>query len=277
MGVDGKEASSMPMCMGYYRLKTKDKIEPCKNCDRCFKYKRYRYERKAEKCKMFNRIYDFRKCEDYKYTEQIEKYILLTSMYNIIYVNDIACISVLDIGREIEQQNKETKKIYGALRKRRNSYNKMVSDILGDEIYLLSEYNSNMDEYVQEKIDKLQDSILNVLISNNVQNAKFIAICETARTLIGYSVWNIHNRIKDCIFFNSSVENWRNYELTEMSRIMENLSDWVTRHTRTIDLNKQESIMNAYRDLDKTLTNSKIINECITKAKEYYYGHNRKK
>ena len=267
-------AASMPQCRGYYRFKSKNKIETCKNCDRCFKYKRYRYERDVDKCMGFVRISDFRKCGDYKSTEQIEKHILLTSVYNIIYVNDIACISVLDIGREIEKQDAETKKIYGALKKRRDSYNHIINEILGDEIYLLSEYNSNMDEYAQEKIEKLHNSILNVLVSNNVQNAKFIATCETARTLIGYSVWNIHNRIKDCIFFNNGVENWRKYELEDMKRIVENLSDWTTRNIGGIDFNKQEGIMAAYRDLDKTLTDAKIINECITKAKEYYYGHN---
>lgn len=192
---------------------------------------------------------------------------IVVAIYNILYVNDLACACVIDLQDYINKiQDKETQKIYGALRKRQRSYEEIICGVLENQLDKFAEYNSYMDEHVQPLLSRLTDEITNLLDSCGVENARFIALTETARTIIGYSVINVEKRIKECLYISREVVNLRGYKLSDMKRVAENLSKWVSRKCPNIDLNRKDKIINAYRELDKILTNKDIINQSIINA-----------
>lgn len=198
--------------------------------------------------------------------KEIDRRIVI-AIYNILYVNDLACACVIDLQDYINKiQDKETQKIYGALRRRQRSYEEIICGVLENQLDKFAEYNSYMDEHVQPLLSKLTNEITNLLDSCGVENARFIALTETARTIIGYSVINVEKRIKECLYINGEVVNLRGYKLSDMKRVAENLSKWVSRKCPNIDLNRKDKIINAYRELDKILTNKDIINQSIINA-----------
>lgn len=198
--------------------------------------------------------------------KEIEYYVT-TAIYNILYVNDLACSCIVDLADFVKKENKETRRIYSALRKRQIYYDIDIQKMLHKEISFFAEYNSQMDIYARSKLEEFTNAIEKVLKENNVDNARFIALTETARTVVGYSVLNIENRINECLQYEKDCVNLRQYKLEHLKRIAEQLSDWVSRKCRNIDLNKSEEVMTAYRSLDKVLTSSEIINKSIFEAR----------
>lgn len=187
-----------------------------------------------------------------------------------MYVNDLACACVIDMQDYIKQQDKETQKIYGALLKRQREYERDIARILEGKSEFLAEYNSYMDECVQPKLKSLIDELQVALNSVGIENSKFVALTEVARTMVGYSVLNVEKRVEECLKFKKDSVHLRGYKLNEMLRVAENFSDWVSRKCKKLDLNKCENVMNAYRELDKVLTDREVIGNALYKAREFY-------
>ena len=192
--------------------------------------------------------------------------IIKIAIYNILYVNDIACSCIVDLKDMAKKQDKETQKIVGALVKRQELYESKIREILGEMINSFAVYNDNMDEYVSIKIENFRNAILQFLKQHCVENAEFITASEIARTMIGYSIISIENRIRECCKYNKDIVNLRQYKLSEFERIANNLCDWVSRKCKNLNLNESVDILNRYKELDKTLTDCNIINESIIKS-----------
>ena len=110
--------------------------------------------------------------------------IIKIAIYNILYVNDIACSRIVDLKDMAKKQDKETQKIVGALVKRQKLYESKIREILGEMINSFAVYNDNMDEYVSIKIQNFRNAILQFLKQHCVENAEFITAAEVARTMI---------------------------------------------------------------------------------------------
>lgn len=258
------------VCSGQFYKKSSKSYEQCKNCANCFKYKSYKDKKEDTPEVKFHYIDTFRKCEFYKVRPIDDNYILTTAIYNIMYVNDLACNSVTEMLDYVKDQDKETRKIYGALAKRQRTYESILSKIIPNNMDFLAEYNSQMYEVVFPKIEKLTNEIEFSLKSIGTENSKFIALAEVARTIIGYSVVNVENRVKECLKYKKNAVHLRQYKLNDMLKIAENLSCWTSRKCKALNLNKCENIMTAYRELDKVLTDKEVINEALYKAKDFY-------
>lgn len=187
-----------------------------------------------------------------------------------MYVNDLACACIVQMKDFIKNQDKETQKIFGALEKRQRAYEHLISKIIETNIEFLSEYNSCMDESVQPKLEDFINEMKSALDSIGVENSYFVALAEIARTIVGYSVKNVENRVKECLKYKKDSVHLRQYKMLDMLRVAENFSNWVSRKCGKLDLNKCDNVMKAYRDLDKTLTNREIINNALFKAKDFY-------
>lgn len=265
-----KESNSdvRSVCSGQFYKKGSNIYEQCKNCANCYKYKSYNSKSKDTPEVKFHYVDTFRKCEFYKVRPITEEDIVKVCVYNIIYVNDLACACVVALSDKINEQDKETRRIFSALEKRRFSYERMINDIMSDNIDILSRYGEYMDEKVQLLMDKFIEEMRNTISKVTDSNVDFIALEEVTRTMIGYSVMNVENRVKECLKFKKDSVNLRMYKMSEMLSAVESLSKWVVRHCNGIDINKEENVIQIYRKIDKTLTNFEIINKCINKAKE---------
>lgn len=258
------------VCNGQFYKKNSKTYEQCRNCENCFKYKSYKSKSQDTPEVKFHYIDTFRKCEFYKVRPIDGNYIVTTSIYNIMYVNDLACACIIGMKDLIKHQDKETQKIFGALEKRQRAYEHLIADILHGNIDFLAEYNSFMDESVQPKLSEFICQMKYALESINTENSQFVALSEIARTIIGYSVKNVENRVKECLKYKKDSVHLRQYKMLDMLRVAENLSNWVSRKCKRLVLNSCDNVMEAYRELDKTLTNRELINEALYKVRNFY-------
>lgn len=258
------------VCSGRFFIKNRNTYEECKHCQNCFKYKQYANKKEDTPEVRYHYVSNFRNCEFYKYRPKDENYIITTSIYNIMYVNDLACATIIELWDKIKHQDKETQKIFGALKKRQALYERLIAKILEKEQNFLAEYNSYMDEYVQDKLTSFVSAMTTMFTKEGYENAEFLALTEVMRTMVGYSVLNVENRVKECLKYKKDCVHLRQYKLNDLLRVAENFSDWVTRKVTKLDINKDEQVILTYRELDKTLTNSEIINEALYKARDLY-------
>lgn len=257
------------VCQGFFYVKNRNKNEICKNRDKCYKYKTRNTLDNNSREVEFLHVDSFRNCRLYEDKTEEGHDVLATSIYNILYVNDLACASVVELKDYIPEQDKETRKIYGALIKRQEKYEETLREILGKEIYVFSEYNNYMDEHVIPLLDMFRLNMENIFKDMGERNYKFMALVEVARTILGYSVCSVENRVKECLKYQSKAVNLRRYKLEEMKRIIESLSDWVTRRCANFNLNNDTRLIESYRALDKMLTNPQVIGDSIRKSKQY--------
>lgn len=258
------------VCSGRFFIKNRNTYEECKHCQNCFKYKQYANKKEDAPEVHYHYVSNFRNCEFYKVRPKDESYIITTSIYNIMYVNDLACATIIELWDKIKYQDKETQKIFGALKRRQALYERLIAKILQKEQNFLAEYNSYMDEYVQDKLTSFVSAMTTMFAKEGYENAEFLALTEVMRTMVGYSVLNVENRVKECLKYKKDCVHLRQYKLNDLLRVAENFSDWVTRKVTKLDINKNEQVISTYRELDKTLTNSEIINEALYKARDLY-------
>ena len=264
--IHNKDFSSV--CEGTFYIKGRNIHEECKNRDKCQKYAKYKDSHMDLPMVGFRYVDTFRKCDLWKYKAIDGAYALQIAIYNMIYVNDLACACVIDMKDKLQEQDKETKKIFGALVKRQVVYEKEITRIVGNKIDFCAEYNSQMDEKIKSLVQDLYDAIYNFLNKNGVENCTFIALAELCYTITSYSVNSIEKRISECLKYSQDILNLRSYKLSEMEKISRNLCNWLCRKIKDMDMNKDENIINAYRKLDKALTNVGNIDCSILKATE---------
>ena len=256
------------VCSGQFYKKNSKSYEQCKNCEKCQKYAKYKDKKEDTPEVGFYYVDSFRKCDLWKKMELQGELALRIAIYNILYVNDLACACVIDMKDKVKSQDKETQKIYNALLKRQCNYEKELVKILGDQINFCADVNSEMDDSVQTKLCDLYDAIYSYLQDNRVQNYGFIAYAELAYTIIGYSILSIDKRIEECRKYNKDVVNLQRYKLIGMLDVSKNLCNWLGRKCNGLNLNDCQEIKDAYHELDKVLTNISVIENAISKAEE---------
>lgn len=258
------------VCSGVFTSSNKRVHEECKNRSKCPKYAKFKESHNDAPQVGFYYVDTFRKCELYKQRAVTPELALQLAIYNIMYVNDLGCACVVDMKDKVNDQDKETKKIFGALLKRQWNYEGEITKILGEYNELFAEYNSEMDDKVQSKVANLYQAIYNFLSSNGVDNARFIAYAELAYTVIDYSVNSVEKRISECLKYNKDVVNLRQYKMLGMRDVSRNLCNWLCRHIKGLDMNKDENVVNAYRELDKALTNINFIDSSLITARNRF-------
>ena len=258
----------LSVCNGSFYIKGRNIHEPCKNREKCQKYAKYKNANGDAPEVGFYYVDSFRKCDLWKYKTIDGSFALRIAIYNILYVNDLACACVIDMKDKVKTQDKETQKIYSALLKRQWNYEREITKIIGEQIGFCADVNAEMDDSVQTKLCDLYDAIYSYLQDNGVENYGFIAYAELAYTIIGYSIMSIDKRIEECRKYNKDVVNLRSYKLTDMGIVAENLCKWLGRKCNGLNLNDCQKIKEAYRELDKVLTNISVIENAIIKAEE---------
>lgn len=249
------------VCSGRFYKKSMKTYEECKNCATCYKFKQYKNKKADTPEVKFHYVDTFRECQFYKIESKVTK----IAIYSILYVNDLACYTVCNLFDHVKEQDKETQKIYGALLKRYKKYDHYLLELLNDQIYDMAEYTSDMEENVMPKLNDFIQAMTDAIKSINVDNYSFIALVEVMRVMLEYSVMNVENMVKACLKYQKDVVYLRQYKLTEMKAIAENLSEWCSRKCNGFDLNKCDNVVNAYESLDKILTDIDLIYEHIMK------------
>lgn len=201
-----------------------------------------------------------------------EEYVMLYATYNILYVNDIACNLVKELSYEISEQDKETRKIFGALLKRANAYFIKVNKIIGEKIDYFADYCGEMDDICDPFIDKFRNSLYETYKSYNIGNEKWYAKVETMRSMCELAVHS-NKHLIERISLTYPRAKWLSYYcIEEVFKVANNLTHWVYRkvpQSVSINFNKDSDVMVAFREMNTALMEYDNFDLCYRKAIEY--------
>lgn len=265
-------SNTKSVCCGVFYNKSKKTYEPCKNCTKCFKFKEYNTVKEERPQVQFHYIDSFRKCEFYKVKPIDAVYLMTAITYNMLYVNDMACNYVKDLEKSINKSgDKELKKKFGAAIKRVNRYFSMINGIVGKNLDFFAEYNSGMDDIVDDSADNMLNRIEEIFNELAIPNAKMLSKIEMARTIVGLSVTSINIMVHEGRRLNEQIESLYTYKLTELRDIMEDLTNWSFRHIRNgFNMNNDEKLQKCFQTLRERLMNHENVCNSLTNAEELY-------
>ena len=181
---------------------------------------------------------------------------LVYATYVIIYANDTACNSVLELEKFIKDEDKETKKIYRALKRRALDYIRFFNNLVGELSWATSEYFGSMDDQLNGFIDDMYDELERYLKECCAEKPKLYAKLEQVRLLCHIAV-DIHNSLmNECSKNNISTYNLESYRLSELKRVSDNLSEWADRHFKSktpCDMSSNKRLIEMLTEIHKSL------------------------
>ena len=152
---------------------------------------------------------------------------LIYLMYSMLYTNDMACNVVQELEKYIKDKDKESRKIYGALKKRCNSYMTMIYDIIGsDHIDVFSEYCAAMDDKIDPLLKAFMYSVNYSYKQKGVNDGGYLATVEIVRTCIDIAVYTGKRILKMAISINPYALNMKTYILDDTLRVADNFHEW---------------------------------------------------
>lgn len=155
---------------------------------------------------------------------------VLYATYISLYVNDIACNSIYDIKPYVADKDKETRKIYGALKKRADHYFAHVSKVVKlDGSYFLADFNQVIDECADKPMEMLVKTIKGCLRKYNIEDDGLICNTIVAHILVETAVTvvtTLSDEMKKEDGWKRGLDGWK---LTEIRRVTRNLYFWVCR------------------------------------------------
>lgn len=177
---------------------------------------------------------------------------LAFATYTVLYVNDTVCNCVRLLSPMIAKRDKETRKIYGALKKRANAHLRRLDKVLADKAAYYADFCGEMDDKCDPLLDNYKHTLERVFASSNVQDASYYAHIEMIRTITAYSVKVIDALVDKIKEHTPLATRLRYWQLVEMPEIADNLAKWVYREIPadvSIDFNACDDVMSTFNAL----------------------------
>lgn len=211
----------------------------------------------------------FQESEDEKLVPLTPNQIVLISVYQVMYMNELTNCCVFDIGFNIDDKDKETKKIYKAAQKRVDKYQKEANSISESSGNIYCDFMDNMDKYVLPLLRKYRESIEEYLSTiNGVNDAYFCSLVEVSRAMAKFSIMEIHNKIMLCNEYAQDAAGLRYYKQQELFDILGNLTKWVFRNADDINYNDSPACVESYKNLICAITHPNNLGESIIFAQQ---------
>lgn len=193
--------------------------------------------------------------------------IILTAVYQTMYLNELVCLCVHDIKPSISKIDKESQKIYKAALKRVREYESWMANIMSTSGNVYTDFNDIMDDTVRPLVDEFRNELYDFFDEEiNVENPYVCTLVELARTVTRFSIIEIANRVKDTLKYDKSVVSLYTYQQKELMTILDNLTNWLFRKVKDINFNDYPNVVNAWLDVEKAINNSNTIGAAIVKA-----------
>ncbi len=206
-------------------------------------------------------------------SEESKERVAIYATYSLLYINDMVCNEVLSLSKIIETKDKETKKIYGALKKRARKYLDFVNEVIGDRNLYYAEYCSSMDDLSDEKLLEFKESVVNALRDNKIPEYEFNARVEIVKILSHHAVTSAKYLIDAAKKVIPSANSLNQYVLHEVKRVSENLSKWLTLYYKipnTIVIS-DSNIINKITSLNEVLLSYEPFAQSYKMANEANY------
>lgn len=162
-----------------------------------------------------------------KVSDDVKDRIALYATYAMLYINDITCNEILFLDNYITDKDKETKKIYGALKKRAKQYLSDIRKIVGDHNLYYSEYCSSMDDFCDEKLEDLKESIVNAIKAKGIDEYEFVGKVATVEILTFHAITSAEYLIRESAKFAPDSNRLKKYILSDINRVANNLTKWL--------------------------------------------------
>lgn len=191
----------------------------------------------------------------------------LFAFHSCLYANDISYFAIKGLKSYIKDKDKETRKIYGALEKRAETYYSSIMTMLKDYEYFFADYNSEMDSINDDNIAILTSKIEEIYNNAGVEDSTFLAKTEVARSIVMLSVHLINSMQRKLREVHIEIPTLKYFSLQEVSNVIENFSKWVNRRNPAIvDVGKNEEIISIFNAIGETLGSYKNF------EKAWYYA-----
>ena len=171
-------------------------------------------------------------------------------------MNDMACFSIQQLGKLVQDKDKESKKIYGALLKRSGEYQRTIDKIVDNKMDYYCDYCTEMDSICDDAYFEFKTSLKNAYSNANIDDYEYISQVEIMRSMVELSVEAGKRVIYDATKVLKQADFLKNYLIVDMLRVANNFSKWAYRkidNNVKVDLNEDGEVMTNFRKLSECL------------------------
>lgn len=189
-------------------------------------------------------------------TKEQEERLSLYAIYTILYMNDMACFSIQQIGKDIDKANKECNKIYGALLKREKEYCKSINKVVGNKMDYYCDYCTEMDNICDDIYFEYKKAIAKTYQDAGIKDYNYFAMIEVMRSIVELSVIAGRDVVEKVSKYIPDAKWLETYLLKDISRVANNLADWEYRKVDKsirIDFNEESDVIKKFHELSEKL------------------------
>ena len=205
-----------------------------------------------------------------KISKEQEERLLLYATYTILYLNDTACFAIQQLSSRVPD-DKESKKIYGALLKRSKQYLAKIDKIVDNKMDYYCDFCTEMDSICDEQLFAFKKSLQKAYAYANIENPDYYATVETMRSMVDLAVEagkKVVSNLKSVI----PQSKWLlNYIPAEILRVANNFAKWEYRKIPkniVVDFNEESEVMQEFRKLSECLIDYNSFDKAYRKSIE---------
>lgn len=188
------------------------------------------------------------------YTKQERENAFAFAFYTSMYALDTLSNFIRELAPMVVDKDKETRKIYGALKKRANAHLRAFDKDLGNDAIIFAMFCEYRDEVVEDKLLAYKQSFMRAY--RELPQPSYYAHIETMRILSEFINNSIKGIVKKVVDIEPNAWWIKGYVNDDIPRIASNLADWVYGQLpddSKVDFSVQKEVEDALEALGESL------------------------
>lgn len=225
------ENDLLSACSGVYYNKRKKCDDECANKKSCYKHSCYMFKDDYTPLMSFPNKTKFKACDYHKRNAEVIRASIISSIYKILYLNELALCFVNDVYPIVDTNEKETRKLVGAAKKRQYAYEDMMNEILLDKEKYYLDFCDSVDDVIHPICRDLRNEMYMSYLSKSGDESVSIrlAYINTAMCLCALA-----GKIRETIVSSLSMvakeaKNLQIYNLSDMCHVLSDMIKWENR------------------------------------------------
>lgn len=205
-----------------------------------------------------------------KMSKEQEERLLLYATYTILYLNDTACFTIQQLN-PIVSNNKESRKIYGALLKRSKEYLSKIDKIVDNKMDYYCDFCTEMDSICDKQLFTFKKTLQKAYDESNIDNSEYFASVESMRSMVDLAVEAGKNVISKLSVALPEISWLLKYLPTDMMRVANNFANWEYRKIPkgiVINFNEESEVMQEFRKLSECIIDYNSFDKAYRKSIE---------
>lgn len=205
-----------------------------------------------------------------KMSKEQEERLLLYATYTILYLNDTACFTIQQLS-QIVPNNKESRKIYGALLKRNKEYLSEINKIVDNKMDYYCDFCTEMDSICDNQLFAFKKTLQKAYAESNIDNSAYFASVELMRSMVDLAVEAGKNVISKLSVVLPKISWLLKYLPTDMMRVANNFANWEYRKIPkgiVINFTEESEVMQEFRKLSECLIDYNSFDKAYRKSIE---------